>query len=673
MNDPRKRNRKIGIGIAAAFAALGGLALSRLWVYPGAVWIHMPFHSTLETLGAIAAMVMAGVLFLNRDEAEGPRKNILGAGFLGMGTLDLLHAACLPGSAFVVLHILSAFAGGLCFVFAWIPKKGVPVKAYEKWLWGILACAVSLTLGYALWLQTMSGMIIRGEFGSAAIMINVISGILYLTASILFFNHFMAHGHKPSLLFFFLCVLFGLAELTFIYSELWRMEWWLWHMVRLAAYALAAGYAVRQIREMSGQFKISEIRRQTVEQLERQNKFLLNILESIPHPFYVIDAQTYQIKMANSVFGKDGIALGKTCHAVTHNQAVPCGNEEHQCPLETVKKTKQPVVVEHIHFDREGRRCLVEVHAYPILDEKGEVVEMAEYSVDVTDKRKAEALMEKSKNDLEKIVRERTEDLERSQTAMLYMVEDLNRQGKELREAQNKIVRTERLAAIGQLAASVAHELRNPLGSMKNVLFYFDLLKVGEGNPDVQEHLKILEQEIQRSNKIISDLLDFSRLREPSVREEDIRSLIESTFKRTVIPPHIRVETRYEQGLPSVEVDPIQMEQVFHNLLMNAVQAMEEKEGVIEIGVRQNGNYLEIKIKDSGPGISPEDLEQIFEPLYSTKARGTGLGLSVCQSIVHGHRGKLEVRSEPGKGAEFTVHLWVKRGVNHDDTVRIAG
>jgi two-component system NtrC family sensor kinase len=241
------------------------------------------------------------------------------------------------------------------------------------------------------------------------------------------------------------------------------------------------------------------------------------------------------------------------------------------------------------------------------------------------------------------------------------MVEDLNKQSTKLRGAQDALVRSERLSAIGQLASSVAHELRNPLGVMKNVVYYFNMLELGKDNDEVKENLDILATEIENSNKIISDLLEFARIKEPTLRPENINIIIKEVLNRLEKSPTIEVLTELGDTLPDVEVDALQIQQVFYNIAKNALETM-DKGGALKIKTNLKGDFIETLFVDTGSGISKENLVKIFNPFFSTKVKGTGLGLSVCQSLVEGHGGKIEVKSEVGKGTTFTVKLPVKRG-----------
>ena len=282
--------------------------------------------------------------------------------------------------------------------------------------------------------------------------------------------------------------------------------------------------------------------------------------------------------------------------------------------------------------------------------------------------------LEEAKKDLEKRVDERTKELQqkytelsRSQTATLYMVEDLNRQSKEIKDAQDALIRSEKLAAIGQLASSVAHELRNPLGVMKNALYYFNMVGFGKDDADIKENLDIMSKEIENSDKIINDLLDFSRIKKPTLHSENVNSIVKEVLNRIERRPDIEIITELEDTLPDIKVDALHIQQVFYNVAQNAIQSM-DKNGRLTIctrlqkpDYRNQSEFVEISFKDTGSGISKENLDKIFNPLFSTKAKGTGLGLSVCASLIEGHGGTIDVQSKVGRGTVFTVKLPVKR------------
>ncbi len=234
------------------------------------------------------------------------------------------------------------------------------------------------------------------------------------------------------------------------------------------------------------------------------------------------------------------------------------------------------------------------------------------------------------------------------------------RMAEDLKDSQEKLIRSQRLAAIGQLASGVGHELRNPLGVIGNSVYYLNM-KLKDADEKVSKHLNILKREIQRSNEIITDLLDFSRARPPSPKECNVNSIIKEALADIEVPKNIAVETQLAKNLTAILADPDQIRRVFLNISTNAVQAMPEG-GRLQIHTAVKGDFLEIRFTDTGQGIPREKLKHIFEPLFTTRARGIGLGMSIVKSIVDGHKGRIKIESEVDKGTTFTVILPLIKG-----------
>jgi signal transduction histidine kinase len=256
----------------------------------------------------------------------------------------------------------------------------------------------------------------------------------------------------------------------------------------------------------------------------------------------------------------------------------------------------------------------------------------------------------------------------------------------QLLEAQEELVRKEKLATLGQLAGSVGHELRNPLGVMSNAVYYLKTV-MSDADETVKEYLNMIKSEINNSERIISDLLDFSRVKTPQTQSTSINELIQQSLEKCTVPDNVNIRLEIPEEFPAINVDPLHMEQIFKNLIINAVQAMpdggelrigarllpdveaprwvaleERKEGRVAASPLQKyNNFVEISITDTGEGISPENMKNLFQPLFTTKAKGIGLGLVVCKNLVEANGGRIQVESEPGKGTTFTVVLPCKR------------
>ncbi len=244
----------------------------------------------------------------------------------------------------------------------------------------------------------------------------------------------------------------------------------------------------------------------------------------------------------------------------------------------------------------------------------------------------------------------------------VHLYENLQRQMEALKEAQDQLIQAAKLAAIGELAATIAHELNNPLTT---ILGYTELMKEEEQLPEhVKKDLDILESESLRARDIVRQLLEFSRKRPLQLSEVDLNDTIQEVI--TFVSPNlrkssVRLVTEFAP-LPSIMADRDQLKQVFLNLINNAIQAMPEG-GTLSIKTGVEGHEVLADVSDTGVGIPEDILPRIFEPFFSTKKeKGTGLGLSISYRIVEEHGGRILVKSIPGKGTTFRVLLPIRKG-----------
>ncbi|MBM4277530.1 MAG: GAF domain-containing protein [Deltaproteobacteria bacterium] len=275
------------------------------------------------------------------------------------------------------------------------------------------------------------------------------------------------------------------------------------------------------------------------------------------------------------------------------------------------------------------------------------------------ERKRAEEALEKSVEEL----RAFNEELRATEEELRASNEELQAVNEDLKEAQEQLIRSEKLAAIGKLAGGVGHELRNPLGAIKNAVYYIrgKLInsELAKTEPRIIEFLDIVDDEISCSNKIITDLLNFSRVGKLAVSPAKIRKVMEAALSYLTVPENIEVINTLDANLPEVEIDADQIRQVLVNIATNAIQAMSER-GKLTIDARRVDKFLEVTISDTGDGISEDVIGKIFDPLFTTRAKGIGLGLAVCKSIIERHGGAIEVESKVGEGATFTVRLPLK-------------
>lgn len=497
--------------------------------------------------------------------------------------------------------------------------------------------------------------------------------------------------------------------------------------------------------------------------LEERNIFLKTVTESLTYPFFVLDANDYTVKMANAATFDGPFHEGTTCYFLSHRRDNPC-SAEHVCPLEEVKKTKNPMVVEHIHYDKDGNLKNVEVHAYPIMDKEDKVVQLIEYYLDITARKKVEEALRESEekyrvlveaaNDAiflidyeteviisankkaEELIGAPREELVGCKQDSLYpkeekvfyrryLMETLNHRSsctmtafvsckdnrkvpvnistsvielkgskvflsifnditalKKLEETlrkdkdglekvvsetsrklsaiQEEIRDVRRLSDIGALAATIAHELRNPLGVIRIAAYN---IKREVNNPGILGHIANIEKKISESDQIIKNLLSYSRINVPNYEKVRVLTVLSDSIghcQEKYNKWDVTIERDYNCSEGCImEADPLHLLELFSNILDNAYQAFPAKAGRIKIGVDFNeaANRCSFVFQDTGGGIDEADLDKIFEPFYTRKAKGIGLGLTVCKQVVNLHKGTIEIRSQRGKGTTVLVTL----------------
>jgi PAS domain S-box-containing protein len=260
---------------------------------------------------------------------------------------------------------------------------------------------------------------------------------------------------------------------------------------------------------------------------------------------------------------------------------------------------------------------------------------------DITERKRMENELRRYSEQLEELVEKRTNALKKS---------------------QERLVKSERLAAIGQAATMVGHDLRNPLQAIENGVYYITTeLSNLQVSPNITETLQAVHNSVDYADNIVKDLQSFASRREPLFRETDINALVKETVSH--IEPPENVETIIElDELPKIEVDNDIIKRVFVNLAVNGIQAMKEKGGILKVSTKKTNSCVEVEFKDTGIGIKKENMKKIFTPFFTTKAQGMGVGLSICKKFAEIHDGNINVESEEGKGSIFTVNLPIYRG-----------
>lgn len=237
---------------------------------------------------------------------------------------------------------------------------------------------------------------------------------------------------------------------------------------------------------------------------------------------------------------------------------------------------------------------------------------------------------------------------------------ELTEANDQLVEMQEQVVRNEKLAAIGELSAGVAHDLRNPLGAIRNGVYFLNkklrASEFAQNEPKVIEFLDVIDERVSHCDKIITDLITFARISKPCYSETRVLVAIDAALISVTPRDNVSLVKRCEEKEPKVRADREQLQRVFSNLAQNAYEAMPEG-GVLTIGIESVDSTMRVSFQDNGEGIREENIDRVFDPLFTTKIQGTGLGLAVCHQIISKHGGSIEVSSTFGGGATFTVVL----------------
>ena len=360
---------------------------------------------------------------------------------------------------------------------------------------------------------------------------------------------------------------------------------------------------------------LEEIVANRTRSLAENRDFLKSILEALPHPFCVIDVKTHRVLMANSAAKARGENSGETCHQLFHGRSAPCDQTHHACPLVEVIASQKPIVVEHMHTDATGSTRRDEIHGYPICDSTGTITRMIQYKIDVTERRQLESIAESAS-----------------------LMENL-----------------------GYIFAGIRHEIGNPINSIKVSLTVLEKKLPGYSLDTIAEFLKRTLDEVARVEDLLKSFKRFSLHERASMITLDVTEFLKKfvEFARNELGRRgLEIELIAENLPCPIKADVTFLQQVMLNLTTNAAQALESQpQPKISIQLLREQGMVTIAVSDNGCGMTEEDCRKAFLPFFTTKPRGTGLGLVIVQKILLKMKGSLHLASQLGKGTTATVRL----------------
>ncbi|MEM2099640.1 MAG: PAS domain S-box protein [Candidatus Bathyarchaeia archaeon] len=347
-----------------------------------------------------------------------------------------------------------------------------------------------------------------------------------------------------------------------------------------------------------------------------------------------IISKDYRIIWVNNYLKKcSGDCEGKPCYSIF-------AKRDTVCPDCSVKKVFEEGLAFHRHeyffTDCEGNPRWAELIATPIKDKGGNIIAALELTVDITEKKLLQKRLEEYSQKLEQLVDQKT---------------------KQLKEAQAKLLKAERFAAIGELAGMIGHDLRNPLTGIKAAVYYLKTKCATNIDSAGNEMLKTIEKAIAYSNKIVNDLLEYSNQPTLDPIETTPKMLLKNALSHIEIPERIKIVDA-TKNKHKLKVDPDAMCKVFCNIITNALDAMPTS-GTLTITSKAKKQEIAIAFQDTGTGMTEETLNKLKLgfPLFTTKAKGMGFGLPICKRIIEAHGGKISLKSELGKGTIVTITL----------------
>jgi two-component system, NtrC family, sensor kinase len=337
--------------------------------------------------------------------------------------------------------------------------------------------------------------------------------------------------------------------------------------------------------------------------------------------------------------------IGRKCFEIFQKINQPCNGDDVICPLNEVIRNKRPSQKILTRFNQHGDLRYFEINIHPVWEKDGRISKFIEISRDITERVKQEDEITRR---LEKMVEERT---------------------RQLNETHAKLLHQDKMASLGKLSASVVHEINNPIAGVLNLIVLMKRI-MDEGPVSEKEmgtfsqYLGLMETETRRISRIASNLLAFSRQSKMEMKPLDLNRLIEKTLflNANLLKIHrLKVSKKLTRNLPDLFASEDQLQQVFMNLISNAAEAVDDHGGELTIitHLSMKKNKIFISFKNTGQTIPKENISKIFEPFYTTKkkGKGVGLGLSVAYGIIQEHGGTIYVVSKEGKGTTFKVGL----------------
>lgn len=664
----------------AAAALLTGLIVRSLW--PDRIWVNLPLHSTAEALGGLAAVLMALVLFAWNTEWIDQRLRGIAAGFLGMGLLEIFHALSPPGDGFVLLRSTASLFGGLGFALVWLPPK----SSDRRWSRLIFNSAAVGAIVLGLWAfsfpELIPAMAYQDQFTLSAIVMNSLAALLFFAGSVGCWVEFRQSGRPETSLLASLALLFGLAEIMFLFSSPWTSGWWLWHLLRLAAYALVLAYVGRGYELM-----VADLR----EALARTRRSELRLAAEYAVTRVLADAATLK-DAGQAVLQAIGESLDWELGmfwSLDEERQVLCFVDLWHAPqveaTEFVRDSRGrtfqrgegligrawaagkpiwiPDVVADPTFRRAPMAARVGLHggfAFPV--RKGEEL----YGV-------IEFFSRDSRQPDQDIL-----DMVADIGIKIGLFVDRKRKEEALRRTEAQLVEEHRLAEVARVLGDIGHDLKNMLmpivtgaGLLEEELSEcFSKLpqpaaSAAKPSRDLtHELIEMIRHGSRRIHDRVKEIADSVKglTRAPKFapcRLADVVTSVYATLRILADERGVTLRTEALEALPVIRADESRLFNAIYNLVNNAIPEVPSGGSVTVQGrTDESGKHILLSVIDTGKGMSPEVRDSLFTyQAISRKVGGTGLGTKIVKDVVDAHGGAIAVESKEGVGTTFHITL----------------
>jgi len=669
----------LALGIVTA-AWLAGLIAHLLW--PTDTWVNLPLHSTLETLGGLGAVLMGLVLLARKAEWEDERLQGVASGLLGMGILEGFHAVSSPDHGFVLLRSAASLLGGVAFSFVWHPSGMLGKRTREL----VPYLVIGGTVAFGLLVISMPGQLprftVQDQFAPMALAVNGVAAVLFLAGAVGFWLEAGRTGRAEHQLLATLGILFGLAELMFLFSAPWEREWWTWHFVRFAAYVLALtyvshGYVMmvndtrralaetkRSGRRLAAEYAVTRILAESATIKDAVHGVLRVVGENLDWElgmFWEMEKQNQRLRFVDLWHAPDVEA--DEFIKDSKDRTFTRGEGLVGRVWATGKSMWIPDVCADPSFRRADMAARAGLHgafAFPV--SKGERL------YGVID------CFTRTRREPDRDVLDMLADL----GIKVGLFVDRKRTEQELRDTEARLVQEQRLAEVARVLGDIGHDLKNllmpitggaelleaELSECFGTLPETTAAAIKPARERTHELTEMIKQNSRRINDRVKEIADSVKglTRPPQFapcRLADVVSNVYQTLRILADEQHVVLRAEGLDSLPVIRADESRLFNAIYNLVNNAIPEVPSGGSVTVRGrLDESGKRVVLSVVDTGKGMSPEVRDSLFSyQAISRKVGGTGLGTKIVKDVVDAHGGTITVESTEGKGTAFHITL----------------